>query len=125
MNLTPEYYAVLLPFLAGPQTSDDPPAVYRDLEACGWIEAVGLGTSTHSGVTQLYDNCWAITPQGRMALQTFKYTVDHDAKEEKQNRTANNLAKVNIVVSLVSFIAGLLVDHYLGIISLVSTLLQK
>lgn len=117
MNLTPEYYAALLPFLAGPQTSDDPPAVYRDLEACGWIEAVGLGTSTHSGATQLYDNCWAITPQGRMALQAFKYTVDHDAKEERQNRITNNLATINIAVNFICFAAGLFADHYLGIIN--------
>lgn len=125
MNLTPEYYAVLRSFLAGPITSDAPPAVYYDLERCGWIESVGLGSRTCDGVTQLYGNCWAITPQGRMALHEFEYTVDQDAKQEIQNRTTNNLAKINIVVSLVSFVAGLLADHYFGIVAPVEAFFQN
>ena len=125
MNLTPEYYAALRSFLSGPQTSDNPPDIYADLESCGWIEAVGVGSCTYGGVTQLYDNCWAITPQGRLALQAHQDAVEHNAKEEEQNRTANRLAAINIIVSLVSFALGCLADHYLGIVTLVTAVLSK
>ena len=121
MDLTPEYAAVLRLFLAGPQMSENPPTVYDDLMACGWICATAAGVRTYHGVTQVYDNCWAITPQGRVALSAYDKSVEHDAQEKKQNRITNNLAAVNIVVSLVSFVLGLLADHYLGIVVLVES----
>lgn len=118
-QLTPQYYAALRLFLDGNQKSDNPPETYYDLLDCGWIEPVSGDVKTYQGVTQYYDNCWAITPAGRMALSAYEKAVDHDAQEKRQNRIANNLAAINIVVNFICFAAGLLADHYLGIIDCV------
>ena len=119
MELTPEYYKALLPFRNSPQTPDDPPEIYDDLISCGWISAVGCTTMDYNGSVQVYDNCWAITPQGRMALAAYEKSVKHDADEKRQNRITNYFSAINIGVSVFSFVLGLLADHYFGVVAFV------
>lgn len=124
MDLTPEYYSALLPFRSGPQSSNNPPPIYAELEFCGWIEPTGCGTSTYKGVTQFYDNCWAITPQGRAALAAYEKAMNDDTEKKKQNRITNYFAAINIVLNIVFFALGAVLDHWLGLVALVEALLQ-
>lgn len=124
MELTPEYYKALLPFRDAPQFSDDPPAVYDDLISCGWISAVSCGSASYGDVVQVFDNCWSITPQGRMALTAYEKAMQHDADEKRQNRITNYFSAINIGISVLSFVLGLLADHYFGIVAFVESLLH-
>lgn len=115
MSMPVKYYLALQLFSSGPQTSEDPPQVYHDLLDLGWIEPSGTNMATVSGVVQCYDNQWSITPAGRMALSAYEDGVEKDARQEKQNRTNNWFSAVNVAISAVSFMLGILADHCFGI----------
>ena len=124
MSMPVKYYLALQLFSSGPQTSEDPPQVYHDLLELGWIEPSGMNTATDSGIMQCYDNQWSITPAGRMALSAYEDSVEKDARQKRQDRINNWFSAVNIAISLISFVLGVLADHFFGIAEALNVLLQ-
>ena len=57
-----------------------------------------------------------------MALAAYEKAVQHDADEKRQNRITNYFSAINIGVSVLSFVLGLLADHYFGIVAFVESL---
>ena len=61
---------------------------------------------------------WKITVLGEEALLEFEEQRDKDAKAERQQRFENKISIASVLVPAVTFILGLLVEHFSGIISI-------
>ncbi len=61
-----------------------------------------------------YIKAWIVTNEGLNALDEFEEQAGEKAKEEKQKRFENKVAVLNLVVSILSFLAGLLVEFFFG-----------
>lgn len=61
-----------------------------------------------------YIKAWSVTNEGLNALDEFEEQAGEKAKEEKQKRFENKVAVLNLVVSILSFLAGLLVEFFFG-----------
>ncbi len=62
----------------------------------------------------------SITRKGREALLNMEQKVKEHAKEESQQRFENKLSVATLLVSAVSFLLGILVEHFAGICRLIS-----
>ena len=65
---------------------------------------------------------WIITPLGEDALSEFEYVRSKDAQEERQKRFDRKIAILNILVPLITFIAGLLVEYFCAVSDFVISL---
>lgn len=64
-------------------------------------------------------------PDGSDALEAKEKEMGQEAKDEKQRRFQNQVSVANVLVPLISFVLGLVVEHYAGIIRLLSTLAKQ
>ena len=79
---------------------------------------------------------WIITPAGKDALSKFEEVRRKEAEEERRyeiqrqqtetqislSRQQTRLTLIQTVIALVSFIAGLVVEHYVGLLGLLTGL---
>lgn len=93
-----------------PQT-DEERAQINALYKAKLIIARGQGF-TPGGIP--YIKAWIVTNEGLNALDEFEIRAGEKAKEEKQKRFENKVAVLNLVVSILSFLAGLLVEFFFG-----------
>lgn len=70
-----------------------------------------------------FEHLLKITPAGTDALQEFKEERRKQAQDEKQQRFENQVSVANLLIPLVTFILGLLVEHFSGVINLLLKLL--
>lgn len=68
---------------------------------------------------------WVITAAGRDALSEFEERRDQEAKREAQQRLQNQIAVAQVLVPLVTFVLGLIVEHYSGLVSALAELLGR
>ena len=62
-------------------------------------------------------------PEGVDALEDFAKSLHKEAKQEKQQRFENKISVAGVLVSFVTFIFGLIVEHFMGIVGFVVDLL--
>ena len=67
---------------------------------------------------------WRLTDKGRSALSEADEVRNQHAQDEKHKRTQDKLGIANVLISLFSFLAGLLVEYKTGLIDLFLSLFQ-
>ena len=72
--------------------------------------------------TSLNPTRWTLTSKGRRALEEFENHCQDEAKKESQQRFDNKIAILNVLVPLVTFILGLLVEYFTGVVNLICKL---
>lgn len=68
---------------------------------------------------------WTITPLGEDALSEFEQTRQKQANEERQRRFQNKISVAQVLVPLITFILGLIVEHCAGLVSALSDLFGR
>ena len=92
-----------------------------------WMNAPTAATAHKIEIITVLYNVMAVSPPvavGRMALTAYEKAMQHDADEKRQNRITNYFSAISIGVSVLSFVLGLLADHYFGIVAFVESLLH-
>ena len=85
---------------------------FRDL---GYIRPVGY--ELPDGGVSTNPTKWAITPAGQSALQLFKEVAKQHANDESQRRFQNKVSVLNILVPFLTFILGVLVEYFSGVVA--------
>lgn len=110
MMLTQSQYDLLLSFLEKPFRSENGlPDTFSLLEERGFIEASKL---TSNGFEFGYPIEWSITPAGREALERFEQCRDDRAQQKRQQRFQNKISVASVLIPLVTFFLGILVEHF-------------
>lgn len=65
-----------------------------------------------------------ITTIGKDAMLQFEQRREEQAKNERQQRFQNKIAVATVLVPLVTFVLGLVVEHFSGIVSFFLSLFQ-
>ena len=65
---------------------------------------------------------YKLTPRGEDALAEFEYVHNKDTQEERRNRLDRKMQILSIAIPLITFIAGLLAEHFSGIVSWIVSL---
>lgn len=60
-----------------------------------------------------YIKAWVVTNEGLNALDEFEEQAGEKAKQEKHQRFQDQISVWNLVIAVLSFIAGLLVEFFL------------
>lgn len=58
---------------------------------------------------------YKLTPRGDDALAEFEYVHNKDTQEERRQRLDRKVEILGISISLITFIAGLFVEHFSGV----------
>ncbi len=66
-----------------------------------------------------------ISDKGRALLQHIEKTRRADAEAKRQQRFKNQVSVAQVLVPAVTFILGLIIEHYAGLISLLSEFLGR
>ena len=70
-----------------------------------------------SGILKPYSNVM-LTPEGRLHLAALKNEAENKSQQEKQQRFDNKISILSVLVPFISFILGLVVEHYADIVTL-------
>ena len=62
---------------------------------------------------------WALTVEGEDALLDFENMRQKESDKKRQQRFENKISVLQVLVSLVTFILGLIVEHFSGIIGII------
>lgn len=119
--LTKELYAVLISFRSGSVSRHDGPTA-----EINWLVDHDYLRPTEHDVRpglSIRPVKWELTVDGRAALSKFEEECKKQAKEERQRRFQNKISVLSVLVPLVTFILGLVVERFTGIIGIVSQLL--
>ena len=68
---------------------------------------------------------WFITPAGEDALSEFEKARRKESEDKRQQRFQNQISVAQVLVPLITFILGLVVEHYAGLISGLSEFLGR
>lgn len=60
---------------------------------------------------------WTITPAGEDALSEFEKARRKESEDKRQQRFQNQISVAQVLVPLITFILGLIVEHYAGLVS--------
>ena len=59
---------------------------------------------------------WSVTASGEHELVMYEEKVKQHTANERQKRFENKIAVLNILILLITFIAGMIADHFSGIV---------
>ena len=68
---------------------------------------------------------WIITPAGEDVLSEFENERRKESEDKRQQRFQNQISVAQVLIPLVTFVLGLIIDHYTGLVSLVSEFLGR
>ena len=74
---------------------------------------------TISSDFKAYSNV-SITPKGVLRLDALEHKAEQDTKNERQRRFQNKISIAQVFVPLITFVIGILVEHFTGIADLIS-----
>lgn len=66
-----------------------------------------------------------ISQKGLAVLQQLQEEAEQKAKDERQKRFDNKISVLNVVVPLLTFILGILLEHFSGIITKLISMFQS
>jgi len=64
---------------------------------------------------------YKLTPRGEDALAEFEYVHNKDAQDERRHCFDRKISVLGVLVSLITFILGLLAEHFVGITDWISS----
>ena len=79
---------------------------------------------TDGVMAEEFDLWVTIEPAGLAALSSFEKSREEQAKNERQQRFQNKIAVATVLVPAITFVLGLVVEHFAGIMSLFLSLFQ-
>lgn len=68
--------------------------------------------------------CYSLSDKGRVALQEVEEKLRKETEDKKQRRFENKVSIAQIVVPVITFVLGLLVEHYTSVVDFVTALFQ-
>lgn len=117
--LSEESYKELLRYRNGPLPVSEHGLSEREeyLLEQGFIEAASC-SSYDDGASfyGVYDSSYKLTPLGEDALSEFEKVRDHEAEDKRQQKFQNQVSVAQVLVPAITFVFGLLVEHYSGIV---------
>lgn len=120
--ITADVYDTLVEFRNGPvRRPDGATPMIEYLTAKGYIQVIE--TEVFPGLT-IRPIAWEITISGEIALSEFEEASAKKAKDEKQQRFQNKISVASVLIPLITFILGLMVEHFYGIIGIIFEVLH-
>lgn len=116
-------YVALKKYRGGLYTGPSITAEIREFRDQGYIIATSRESREHPGELCMNPTKWELTLKGEDALSEFEKTHRKEAEDKRQRRFQNQVAVAQVLVPLITFILGLVVEHYAGLISCFSELL--
>ncbi len=86
-----------------------------------WLNENGL---CQSRVDIGGDGYFRITQQGLHELQQLRQSHKEYTETKRQNRILKNIAITNLIISLVSFFSGIVIQYKVGIVEVITSLFQ-
>ena len=118
--LTCAEYAELTRFRLKPVSEPDGPTpMIENLQNKGYIQATRYKSSPNFSRVPVE---WKITGAGEAALSEFEEERQKEAKNERQRRFQNKISVLNMLVPLVTFFLGLVVEHFAGLLDFLASL---
>ena len=124
--IAPNIYEELKKFRDGPiRRSDGPTKIIRYLTEQGFIKAI-----EHDVLIDKDDvvSCfsvipieWEITVKGLVALSEFEEKRQKAANDERQRRFQNKISVLNVLIPLVTFFLGLVIEHFAGLLDFLTS----
>ena len=93
--------------------------IIQYLHQQGYIEGINIDTSDLSA----RPTAWELTMDGKVALEEFEEAREKQAKAERQQRFENKISVASVLVPCITFVLGLLVEHFSGIVARIAGLL--
>lgn len=113
-------YAELVKAISAPiHQNDIPKERFNCLIDLKYIAASKFESRNLGGVINIYASEWIITALGLDALNEFEQAHNQTSKNERQKRFENKIAVLNVLVPLITFFFGLLLQYFSNIIGLV------
>lgn len=67
---------------------------------------------------------YCLSPKGIAALEEIEDRFRKDAKDEKQRRFNNKLAVLDLFIAIISFVAGIFIEHFVSVTEVFSAILE-
>lgn len=87
----------------------------------GFLEAAEFKVAASLSVRPIR---WKITVSGLNALSEFEECADQQAKRERQQAFQNKISVASVLIPAVTFVLGLLVEHFAGVVRLIASLVH-
>ena len=120
--LSEKNYHALLEYRTEKETGPKMTDQIKYFKDCGYIRAARHDLKETPGKFFLNPTAWIITPCGDDALAEFEYVHNKDTQEERRQRLDRKVEILGILISLITFILGLLAEHFVGITDWISSL---
>lgn len=83
---------------------------------CDYIRSASHELKEHPGQFCMNPTSWIITPRGEDALAEFEYVRNKDTQNERENSLDRKITILSIAISLITFFAGFVVEHFAQIV---------
>lgn len=97
----------------------------REFRDQGYIVAVSRELREHPGSFCTNPTKWELTHRGEDALSEFEQDRQKQAEDKRQRRFQNKVSVAQVLVPFVTFVLGLVVEHYAGLVSGLTELLGR
>lgn len=95
---------------------------FRDLK---YINPTSRELKGYPGQYSMNYTTWSITSLGEDVLSEFEQKREQQAKDERDRRFNQKISIAQVFVPLVTFLLGLVVEHYSGLVSALSEFLGR
>lgn len=120
--LTSIIYSELVQFREQPvRRPDGPTEMIRYLTNQGYIHVL---ENTVSPGMIIFPTAWEITVKGISALSEFEEVRRKESEDKRQQHLQNQIAIAQVLVPLITFILGLVVEHFSGIVGIIAQILR-
>lgn len=110
-------YSALKKYRGGFYTGPSITMEIREFRDQGYIVAVSRELREHPGSFCMNPTKWELTRKGEDALSEFEQDRQKQAEDKRQRRFQNQVSVAQVLVPFVTFLLGLVVEHYSGLVS--------
>lgn len=116
--LTQAQYELLVTFRSGLVFAPGPPAgVLKELVDRGYVISSKSRVAHESPSEVSFEvESWRLSIAGEDALSEFEQRHAEKAQAERQQRFQNQVSVAQVLVPAITFVFGLLVEHYSGVV---------
>lgn len=115
--MTEYEYNLLLKYRGGLYTGSKITDEIRHFRKLGYIEASSYSSECDRDEIYINPTAWKLTLAGESALSEFEQEREQHAQNERERRFNRKIAIAQVLIPLITFLLGLLVEHYAGIVS--------
>lgn len=112
-------YDALVPFREGPARITDSSPRLQQLIAAKFLQPHTYKAIPISGVFAPIPELWKLTIAGEDALSEFEQAREQEADRKRHQRLQEQISIAQVLVPLVIFILGLIVEHFSGLVGAV------